>query len=85
MLYQAGPRVPEFEKHEIDRMLEMDVIEPVQKDWEALLVFAPKKEGTLLFCVYYCKLDAVTVQDYYPILPMEECIDSLGLLTILST
>lgn len=59
-------------------MLEMDVIESMQAEWVAPLVFAPKKDETLQFCKDYHKLDPVSIRDFYPILCLDECIDSSG-------
>lgn len=61
--YCAGPSAPEFEKHEIGKMLAMDVIEPDQTECAAPIVFAPKKDGTLRFWGHYCKVNAVTIED----------------------
>ena len=62
----------------MDKMLAIDVIEPATSEWAAPVVFAPKKDGLLRFCVDYRRLNAVTVRDSYPIPWMHECIDSLG-------
>lgn len=64
-----------LEKTEIERPLEMDVIELTQKEWSSPIDFEPKKDGSLKLWVYYQKLNAVTVRDYYPIQRMDECID----------
>ena len=76
--YRASPAQRELEKQEIQKMLEANVIEPSTSEWAAPIVFAPKKDGTLRFCVDYRKLNALTVRDSYPIPRMDECIDSLG-------
>ena len=83
--YRAGPKAREFEKQEIDRMLAEKVIEPSDAEWASPVVFVPKKDGTLRFCVDYRKLNAVTKRDSYPIPRMDECIDSLGEATIFTT
>lgn len=44
-----------------DRMLQEDVIEPVTTDWAGFIEFAHKKNGSLRFCVDYCKLNAVAI------------------------
>lgn len=54
------------------------VIEPATAKWESTVVFVPKKDGAMRFCVHYQKLNAVTVRDSYPLPRMEEYIDSLG-------
>ena len=47
-------------------------------DWEASIVLAPNMDYMLGFCVDYSHLNAMKVRDAYPILKMDECIDSLG-------
>ncbi|CDF37529.1 unnamed protein product [Chondrus crispus] len=76
--YPAGPTAREKEKTEIDRMLRAGVIEPATAEWASPVVFVRKKEGTMRFCVDYRTLNAVTVRDSYPLLRMDECINSLG-------
>ena len=83
--YLAGPRQREFEKAEIQKMMEVDVIEPAVSEWAAPIVFAPKKDGSLRFCIDYRRLNAVTIRDSYPIPRMDECIDSLGDTQVFST
>ena len=74
-----------MEKKEIDNMLEKGVIEPATTDWASPIVFVPKADGSLRFCVDYRRLNAMTVRDSYPIPRMDECIDSLGSATVFST
>ena len=83
--YRAGPLQREMEKKEIDNMLEKGVIEPATTDWASPIVFVPKADGSLRFCVDYRRLNAMTVRDSYPIPRMDECIDSLGSATVFST
>ena len=42
------------------------------------MLLAPKKDGTLRFCVDFRRLNALTIPDTYPLPQMEDCIDSLG-------
>lgn len=51
------------------------VAERLVAEWALLIVYVPKKNGNFRFCVYYRQLDAVTVQDIYPIQRMDGCID----------
>ena len=48
-------------------------------------MFAPEKDDTLRFCVDYRRLSAMTVDDAYLTLRMDECIDSLGDAKVFST
>ena len=66
-------------------MLKQGVIELSTSEWAAPVVFAPKKDGSLRFCIDYRRLNALTIRDSYPIPRMDECIDSLGDATVFST
>lgn len=59
-------------------MFAMDLIKPVQTESALPILFVPKNDGTFRFCVDYCKLCAVPVQDSNPIPRQYECMDSLG-------
>lgn len=40
--FWAGPQTRKFEKVEIDNILAENIIEPVQTEWAALIVFVSK-------------------------------------------
>lgn len=82
---RAGPDRRQFEKVEIEKMLSQKFIEFGQTEWPASIVFTPKKNGTVHFCVDYQKLNAITKRDSYPIPHMDKCMDSLGEAAIFST
>lgn len=83
--YRAGPKVREFQRTKINRMFEQEVLESVTTEWAAPIVFAPKKDGIMRFCVDYRRLNAIAQRDSYPIPRIDECIDSLGESTVFST
>lgn len=56
-------------------MLAKKIIEPAQTERDAPIVFVPKKDGSLHFCVDYQKLNAVTVRNTYPVSHMDAPID----------
>lgn len=60
---------------EVQRMLDMDVIEPTNSPWAAPIVLVTKKDGSIRFCVDYRKLNEVTKVDSYP---LPRCDDLLG-------
>lgn len=66
-------------------MLTMDVIELDQAELAEPIMCALKKDGTFRFHVDYCRLIAVALQDFYPILSIIESIDSLCDARIFST
>lgn len=53
----------EFEKAEIDKMIEKKVLELKQTKWTAYIVFVPKKEIMVRFHVDYRKRDTTTKRD----------------------
>lgn len=84
-LYCAGPTARRCSAKEILKMLRKEVIETANTELASLIVFEPKKDGSLKFCVDYCKLNAVTVKNSYPLSRTEEYNDSLGEAKIFST
>lgn len=56
------PKTRELVDTEIKTMLEEEVIETTesQSHWAFLIIFAPMKEGSILFCVDYRKLNELT-------------------------
>lgn len=60
-------------------MLSMDAIQPTQTWWASATAFVPKVDTSLYFGVDYRKLNAVKIQTWYQIPPMNECIDFLSM------
>lgn len=59
-------------------MLLEEVIWLANTEYASPIVFVPRKDGTLRFCVGYRTLNAVAERDLYPLPGMDEFIDSLG-------
>ena len=83
--YRAGPKAREVEEQEVNKMLDADVIERAKTEWATPVVLVPKSDGSLRFCMDYRRLKALTVRDSYPLPRMDECLDSLGDVTIFTT
>jgi hypothetical protein len=69
--YRAGPNARQAEKEEVDRMLQLGVIEPSTAEWASPVVLIPKPDGSIRFCVDYRKLNALTARDVYPLPRMD--------------
>jgi len=83
--YQAGPH-PRLEiEKQFKKMLDLDVREPSDAEWSIPVVVVPKPGGHFRFCVDYRRLNEPTVKDVYPILMMDDFLDSLGNATVFST
>lgn len=54
-------------------------------EWPASIVFAPKRDGLLRFCVDHKEVNVVTENDSYSMLGMKDCINSLSHALIFST
>lgn len=76
--YWVSPRACEFEKLQIDSMLEMRVFEPAEKNCAVILVFSRKKNGPQHLFVNHRKVRNLSVCNCYPILRMDECVALLG-------
>ena len=76
--YRAVPKSRKVVEDHINLQLAADVIEQAQSEWASRVLLAPKKDGTLRFCVDFQSLNALTIPDTYPLPRMEDCIDSLG-------
>ena len=59
-------------------MKEDGVIRDAKSEWASPVVLTPKPDGSMRFCVDYRRLNELTVKDSYPLLRMEDCLDSLG-------
>lgn len=76
--YKDGPTERQFAVTEIDGMLQEKVIDSATTEWASSILFTPKKNGSVRFCVDYRKLNAVTIRDLYLLPRMDECLYSLG-------
>lgn len=83
--YQAGPTARAKKKTEVHCMLRAGAIEPATAELASRVVLVPKKVGSRRFCVKYGKLNEVTIWYSYPLLQLDECIDTIGDATLLTT
>ena len=58
-------------------MLDVGAIHPSQTPWCNAVVLVRKKDGSLHFCVDFCRLNAHTKKDSYPLLQIQEALESM--------
>ncbi|CAF4150636.1 unnamed protein product, partial [Adineta steineri] len=83
--YRIAPARRQVVEENLREMLQDNVIVPSKSPWASPVVLAPKKDGTLRFCVDYRKLNAMTVRDAYPIPRIDDTLDSLQEAKFIST
>ena len=71
------PMVEEVRGH-MKEMLEAGAIHPSQSPWCNVIVLVRKKDGGLDFCIDFCRLNARTKKDSYPLPHIQEAIESIA-------
>ena len=77
-LYKLSPLELEEVHKQIQYMLEHGFIRPSDSPYGAPVLFAPKKDGGLRFCIDYRWLNKRTVRNWYPLPLPEEMLNRLG-------
>ena len=77
-LYKLSPLELEEARKQIEYMLEHGFIRPLDSPYGALVLFAPKKDGGLRFCIDYRWLNKKTVKNRYPLPLLEKMFHRLG-------
>ena len=77
-LYKLSPLELKKAHKQIQYMLEHGFTRPSDSPYGALVLFAPKKDCGLQFCIDYRWLNKRTVRNRYPSLLPKEILDRLG-------
>lgn len=72
-----GPKVRDSKERKSKNVLRVNVLEPAQSRWASEITFAAKIDGSQRFCIAYCKLNAVAVNDVSLVPQMDEYLDDL--------
>ena len=74
-----------FINEEVQRMLDNKLIKDSTSPWASPVMLVMKKNRKKRFCKDYRKLNVITKKDSYPLLYIDELLDSLARATYFST
>jgi hypothetical protein len=77
--YRLNPKYTQKVKIELDRMLEVGIIEPVEEsEWISPMVVQDKKSGEIRICVDLRKMNDACLHDPFPRHFTDEVLDNVG-------
>ena len=65
-------------RKQLEEMIEHGIVEKGTGPWCSPVVLAKKKDGTLIFCANFRKLNAVTITDACPLPRLDDALDKLS-------
>ncbi|MBW0594005.1 hypothetical protein O181_133720, partial [Austropuccinia psidii MF-1] len=74
VIYSLSNQESEKLRAYISENVEKGFIRPISSSTGAPVLFVKKKDGGLCLCVDYCKLNAVTRKNRYPVPPMNQLL-----------
>ncbi|UYV79051.1 K02A2.6-like [Cordylochernes scorpioides] len=83
--YRVSPSERKIIQEEVDRMMEIGVVQPSESPWASPVVLVRKIDGSVRFCVDYRGLNKVTKKDVYPLPRVDDALDCLKGAKIYST
>lgn len=75
--FRYSPARRKLIEENLNEMIDQGIISPSSSPWAAPVILAPKKDGSLRFCIDYRKLNSTTIRDAYPIPRIDDTLDSL--------
>ena len=75
--WQIAPPLLEEVRENLQDMLDGGAIRPSKLPWCNAVVLVRKKDGTLRFCINFCRLNARTKKDSFPLPRMQETMESM--------
>jgi hypothetical protein len=77
-IYRLSPTELDELRRTLDNLLAKGFIRPSTSPWGAPVLFAPKKDGGLRFCIDYRGLNKQTVKNAYPLPRADDLINQLN-------
>eukprot|EP00727_Mastigamoeba_balamuthi_P002234 m51a1_g12007 hypothetical protein (480) ;mRNA; f:924-7245 len=84
-LLEVFQYLQQYISEEVERMLKAGIIRESVSPWSAPVVIVPKKDGRLRFCVDYRALNTVTKSDVYPLLRIDEVLETMHGCSVFTT
>lgn len=75
--YTMSPARQKMVEEELDRMLELKIVEPSKSPWSSPVVLLDKPDGSRRFCINFKALNSVTKPDAYPLPKVSHILDRL--------
>lgn len=75
--YPVSPVMQSHINHELDKLLEQNIVEQSKSPWSSPILLVRKKDNSYRFCVDYRKLNKVTERDAYPLPYVSATLDRL--------
>ena len=82
--YRMAPEEMKELKAQLEELMEKGYIRPRVSLWGAPVLFVLKKDGSLCLCIDYRELNAVTVNNKYPLPWIDDLFDELRGATVFS-
>ena len=60
----------------LTEMMNTGVIQPSNSPWSSPVCMVRKKDGSFRFCIDYRRMNAVTVEDAFPVPDVKDALDS---------
>jgi len=75
--YRISPKEMAELQKQLKDMIDNKVIQPSSSPYAALVIFVPKKDGSLRMCFDYRALNKITVKNRFPLPKMDELLNCL--------
>ena len=74
---RQNPVIRDIDQQQVKEMLRDEVIRPSASPWASPVVMVKKRDGTMRFCVDFCKMNDATIKDAHPLPRIDDILESL--------
>ena len=83
--YRLPPAYKEAVTKELEEMEKTGIVRESEREWSSPMVIVMKKDGSILLCVDFQKLNQLTKFDAYPMPRIDDLLDAVGRAKYLTT